>query len=389
MTSLAPSLPGRTRLALFVLSAAYFFIGATSIGIIGMLAEMSAGLDVSTSAIAGLITVFAIVYAVAAPGLQAIVGGFPRRSLIATGVSLMAASCFLSALAPGYWAVAASRVGMAIGAALTGPTVSAAAAALVPPERRAQALAAVFSGLTVSTVLGIPVSSFLAQTIGWRWAWTAVGLAAICVVPLVLIVLDGANRGQRATLGAFAACLRNRALVLTVSTTALQIGGQFTTYALLAAWIVEYLKLSHTLVPPLLFVFGVAGVAGNALSSTVERRLGAERTVQAGLLVAAGALLLMAVTPPYVVTAFLLASIWSASGLLIMAPLQTRLVGLAPEIANLSLALNASAIYVGMSVGSALAALVYTWFGVGDLPLVSVAVLGLAYAAFRFSLVSR
>ncbi len=379
--------PGPVGRALLVLSSAYFFIGTTSLSVIGLVAEMGEALDVSAASIAALVTIFAVVYAVAAPGLQALLGGFARRKLIAGGLLLVAISCFVCAIASDYTIVAVSRVGMAVGAALTGPTASAAAAGLVPPERRGQALAAVFAGFTISTVLGIPAASFLGQTIGWRWAWFAIGAAALCVMPFVLLVLPQSNRGERATLRILLGILRDRAIALSVSTTALQIAGPFTTYALLAAWFVEHLGAPRSYVPPALLIFGLGGVAGNALASVVEPRLGAERTIQICLFLMGAALLSMWLLPAWPLLALIPTLIWAATGLMIMAPLQSRLVRLSPERANLSLALNASAVYVGMSVGSALAGIIYTASGAGALPLASVLIVGVAWVVFRLSLV--
>ncbi len=74
---------------------------------------------------------------------------------------------------------------------------------------------------------------------------------------------------------------------------------------------------------------------------------------------------------------------------MVMAPLQTRLVRLDPANANLSLALNASAIYVGMSVGSAISGVAYEMLGLEVLPLLTAIGMVLALIAFRASLVGR
>ena len=374
-------------LALFVLSSAYFFIGTTSLSVIGLVSEMGAALDVSAASIAALVTIFAVVYAVAAPGFQAFLGGIARRNLIAGGLLLVAISCAACAIASDYATVAASRIGMAMGAALTGPTASAAAAALVPPERRGQALAAVFAGFTISTVLGIPAASFVGQTIGWRWVWVSIAVAALCVMPFVLLVLPQTNRGEPATLRILMNVLRDRAIALSISTTALQIAGPFTTYALLAAWFVEHLGAPHSYVPPALLVFGLGGVAGNALASVVEPRLGPERTIQICLFLMGIALLSMWLLPAHPLLALVPTITWAVTGLMIMAPLQSRLIRLSPERANLSLALNASAVYVGMSAGSALAGIIYTASGISALPLASVLIVGIAWIVFRLSLI--
>lgn len=375
------------RPALIALACAYFFIGATSLGVIGLVPEMAAGLGISKAAAATMVTSFAMVYAVAAPGLQAMLGDVSRRTLLAGGVSLMALSCWLCALAPDYWTATAARVGMAIGAAMTGPTASAAAASLVSPEDRPRALAAVFTGLTVSTVLGVPLVSFLGQTFGWRVAWGVLGLAAAGVVPFVLMLIDRENRGQRATLSAFATVLRDRALALSVATTAAQLLAQFVTYGLLAVWLLDAAGYPSGAIPPLLLVLGIGGIAGNALSPVIAARLGPERAIQAGLTVMIAMLFLMALSDAssWILPVFIF--IWSVAGLMVMAPLQTRLVRLAPGQASLSLALNASAIYVGMSLGSALGTVVFEAGGLPFLPLVSAVLAIGALFVFRAGLV--
>ncbi len=377
----------RLRFALIALAAAYFFIGATSLSIIGLVPEMSADLGVTPASIASLVTIFALVYAVAAPGLQAALGGFSRAKLVSAGLVLVALSCFGSAMAGDYATVAASRATMALGAALAGPTASAAAASMVPPERRAQALATVFAGLTLSTVFGVPLASFLGQTFGWRSAWVAIGLAALLVAPLVLLAMDRTNRGTKASVAALIAVMRDRALAMTIATTALQICAQFITYALLTIWLLDHLGTPVSLVPVALLVFGIGGVVGNALATPIERRLGPETTVRLCLIVLALALLGLWFSTPWPALILVLAFLWSASGLMIMAPLQSRLVRLAPEAVNLSMAMNASAIYVGMSAGAALSGVFFTQFGLANLPLISVIAAVLALLVFQASLV--
>ncbi|MEM9061867.1 MAG: MFS transporter [Pseudomonadota bacterium] len=387
MTDPEAAQPVPVRTALIVLAVAYFFVGATSLGVIGLVAEMSAGLGVRESAIAGLVTIFAVCYAVSAPVAQAVLGGIARRRLIAAGVTLMAVSCFICAIAPDYLTAAASRVGMALGAAITGPTASAAGAAMVPPEQRARALAAVFTGLTVASVLGMPLASFLGQTFGWRVAWVIMGLAALATAPVVLRVMDDDNRGSRATLSVLLSVLRDRALALSISTTALQLMGQFITYGLLAVWLVQVAEAPHHLVPLLLFCFGIGGVLGNQVSSVIAGRLGPEGTVTACLVTVILALATLWLLPPVLWLIVPTMMMWSAAGLMVMAPLQTRLVRLDPGKSNLSLALNASAVYVGMSVGSAVSAAAYETVGISVLPLLTAVGIAMALLAFRASLV--
>ena len=151
--------PAQATAALWALALAYFTMGTSSIAVVGLVSNMAADLRVSKPDVAVLITVFAITFALAAPLLQVAAGSLARRTLLLGGLVVMAAGCALSALAPTYGGVVAARVLMALGAAAVGPVASSLGAGLVPPERQGQALAVVFGGMTLASVLGLPFTA--------------------------------------------------------------------------------------------------------------------------------------------------------------------------------------------------------------------------------------
>ncbi|MEO1688067.1 MAG: MFS transporter [Pseudomonadota bacterium] len=373
------------RAALYALATGQFVVGVTSLSVVGMVAEMRAALDVTTADVALLLTVFAAVYAVSAPLLQAALGHLSRRAVLACAMGLSALSCFALA-ASGDWITAAgARAGMALAAALIGPTAAAAAASLVPPERRAVALSIVFGGITVSSVAGVPMSSFLAQQLGWREAWIAVGCAALLCAPAVWWTVPAENRGARGSTLALLSVLASRAQGLTVGAVAMQFAGGFVVYGLISVWLVEEAGLAREFVPAMLFGYGLVGVLANILSGPVSARLGVERTIAAGMALSAlGCAGMWAFPQPFwaaVATLVLMGASW----LMIMAPMQARLVRLAGERAPLALAFNSSALYVGMAVGSAAGGAAYEAVGAGPLPLISAAGIALALGVFSLS----
>ncbi|MEM1314169.1 MAG: MFS transporter [Pseudomonadota bacterium] len=372
------------RGALYALATGQFVVGVTSLSVVGMVAEMRAALDVGAAEIALLLTVFAAVYAVAAPVLQASLGHLPRRALIAGAMCLSGASCFALAASTEWGMVAGARVGMALAAAMIGPTAAAAAASLAPPERRAAALSIVFGGITVSSVAGIPMSSFLAQQLGWREAWIAVGCAALVCAPAVWWTVPARNRGAGGSALALLGVLADRAQGLTVGAVATLFAGGFILYGLISVWLVEEAGLPREWLPAALFAYGLTGVAANMLSGPVSGRLGVERTIVLGLGLSALGCLAMWLfpTPIWVGVAGLICM--GAFWLLSMAPIQARLVRLAGERAPLALAFNSSALYVGMAIGSAVGGALYEAEGAGTLPLY--AACGIAAALGVFAL---
>lgn len=367
--------PGFPRVVLFALGGAYFVLGSASLGAVGMVDQIQAGMGVSAAAVASLVTVFSVVYAITAPAAQAVAGHLRRRAAIAGGLCAIAAGCVLSALAPSYSVLVAARLLMGLGAAMTGPFLTAAAATMVGPEDRARALALVFGGATASTVLGIPLASFLAQNLGWRWAWGSLGLAAVIFAVVVWQLLPAANKGSRASLSTLWAVLRNRPLAMTVAASGGAVVAQFSTYALVAIWLGEVGRIELSMIPPALFLFGLGGIAGNALAARAVKLLGGRGAALASMAACLGAMLALPFVEGSPWGAYAVMTLWSASGMMIMVPLQSLLVQLDPERAALSLALNSTAVYLGMAIGATIAGAVYQSMGPANLPLVSSALM--------------
>lgn len=367
--------PRATNIALAALGGAYFMIGVGSLGAVGMVVEMGAALDVPPSAIAGLVTVFALLYAVAAPLTQALIGHVARRDVIAGGLLLVAAGCALSAVAPDYETVVISRLIMAVGAAATGPTLTAAAASMVPRGDRARALAIVFGGMTLASVAGIPLASQLAQSFGWRWAWGALAVAAMIAAPTIRAMLPAGNRGARASLAALGEVLGDKAAAMTIGVTGLAITAQFSTYALMAIWLTEAAGQPASLVPPALLLCGLGGLVGNILAAVSCRALGEAATCMICLLGSLACMLAMPLAAGHVVSALGVMALWTALSMGYMAPVQSLLVSQTGDRAPLALALNGSAIYLGMAGGATVAAIGYDALGAAPLPLVSAALM--------------
>ena len=106
-----------------------------------------------------------------------------------------------------------------------------------------------------------------------------------------------------------------------------------------------------------LFLFGVAAVFGNFVGGLSADRFGPSRTLTAICVVQTVMLPVIAIAPLGAVAMGVAVTVWSLSGWSFMTPQQARLVGVAPDRAPVMLALNASAIYLGVAIGSAIGGL--------------------------------
>lgn len=374
------------RPALLALAAAYFVLGVASLCVVGLVLQVGADLGTGPGAVALLVTAFALTYALAAPLAQMALGGWDRRLAVLLGLCVLGLGLLGSAMAPSYGWLFAARMAMAAGAALVGPMASAAAAALATtPQARGAALGAVFSGMTLATVLGVPLSGWLGALIGWRATMEAVAVAAFLAALATWRLLPAGSRGVRVTPAALRETLADRAVGFGIGVTLFQMAAQFATYALISAWLLGRFGVAPALVPVALAVFGLGGVAGNALAARLLLRVAPAPLIGGGLACFALVLLGLAVAPAVPALALLGLFLWAAVAISPMAPTQARLIELAPGQRNLVLALNAAALYLGMAAGAALSGLAFAVAGAGALPWASLAMVALAGLCFRLS----
>lgn len=371
--------------ALWALALGYFSFGTSSLAVVGLGHPIGADLHVSQSQVGLLVTVFALTFALAAPLAPVALGRLGRRSVLLSGLAVMAAGGVAAALAPNYAALSAARVLTALGGAAFGPAASVAGSLLVPAERRARALATVFAGMTAATVLGVPLSTSLGQSVGWRW--TTVGVAGLTLLALGLVAafVPALERGTPATAAAFRPVLRTAGVVPAVTTTFAFMAAQFTVYGVAGAYFADRFGASTGQVASLLLVFGVAGVVGNALAGRVFERLGGGATIAVAMSGFGAAFAALLLAPARLGTAVAALAVWAAFSQLFQAPQQARLVALVPEQRALGLALNASSLYLGMSMGSLLGSGLLPAVGAAGLPAAGLVPLALAAAAHRAS----
>jgi MFS transporter, DHA1 family, inner membrane transport protein len=374
-----------SRAGLASLAVSYFVLGTGSLAIVGLLDPMAADFGVHPADVAQLVTVFAVTFAIAATGLQVIVGRLPRRSLLLGGLATMSAGALGSALAPSLgWAVAA-RVVMALGAAAVGPMASALGAGMVPKQEQARALSLVFGGLIVATVLGVPLATWAGHVLSWRGVFVVLALMGLACIPAAATFVRDRSPGTSVGLATLGGLLARRSVGLGLLLTLLQSAAQFATYALVAVLLTERFGVTPQWLSLSLLLFGLGGILGNWLGGTLGDRAPPRRLIAVSIGGMTLTFVLLGFAPRVAPLAIVLLGCWAVLAMLFQAPQQKRLMGLAPGFGTVVLAANSSALYLGMSLGTLCATQAYRSWGSGSLPLVSAALMGIAATALRLS----
>ena len=342
-------------LALYALTAGAFGIGVTEFVIMGLLLDVSADLGVSISAAGLLISGYALGVVVGAPLLGALTGRLPRKTLLLALMVVFTVGNLACALAPDYWTLMAARVLTAFAHASFFGVGSVVATSLVAPNKKASAIALMFTGLTVANILGVPFGTWLGQAYGWRstfWAVTLVGVVAFAVIAL-LVPRDGpAAADEEASSEGALAVLGRRPVLLGLLTTVLSWVGVFAAFTYLAPILTRISGFSEASVSPILLVFGGGLVAGNLLGGRLADRHLVPTVI--GTLVALSAVLfVMTLAMHQPVAAIVAVGLLGAAAFATVAPLQMWVLEKAKGAGQgLASSFNIAAFNLGNAIGA-------------------------------------
>lgn len=359
--------PGKAAPILNLLALGNFVVGMGAFVVIGIVTPIAEGLSVSTAEAGQVLTAYAIAYAVLSPVGAALTGNFSRRAVLTTALALFCIGSALSAMAWSMPMLIASRVVVALGAALYTPLSAGLAVAISPPEQRGRALARVFGGITLAQVIGVPFGAWLAYRFGWHSTfWTAAVLAAISALVLLRAIPRDVSV-QATTVTTIVAAMKDARLMVAVTFTATIMSAVYIVFTFFGPLIEASAGTNPETRTFYLVLFGIGAVVGNHLGGYLSDRIGHRNTLVIVCLAQMALMPLFSVTNWSPVVFAALVAVWSMFGWAFMAPQQSRLVAVAPAAQALALALNAAMIYVGIAIGSGLGSVILGWQGLAAL----------------------
>ncbi|WP_410676567.1 MFS transporter [Amycolatopsis sp. cmx-4-68] len=360
----------RTGLALGALGAACF-VSVTSENLpVALLPQLAAGLGVGEPAVGLLMTGYAVVVAVTVVPLVALTARWDRRTTALVTLGMIVVSNLVLAVAPGYGVAVAARLVAATGHGVFWSVVAAMAARLLGPGQSGRATAVVFAGNSLAFLCGLPVSSWLGTTLGWRPAVLVVaGVAALAAAVIRGTVAPMPAEAPRR--GSVRRVVADRSLAPVTVTTLLVVTAHFAAYTYITA-IIALVHLTGPATSTLLFAYGVAGLAGLlVIGRHIDRRPRATALFTTGGL--AACLLVLAADPGAGVAGAAVVA-WAAPAAGIGVVLQAAVLRVAKIQPDLASAVYIVAFQVGIALGAALGGLS---LGHGALPVaVLIAVAG-------------
>jgi MFS transporter, DHA1 family, inner membrane transport protein len=344
-------------IALLALTAGAFGIGTTEFVIMGLLLQVSTDLHVSLAAAGLLISGYALGVAVGAPLLTIATRSLPRKTVLLALMVIFTLGNLACALAPDYAWLMVARVITALAHGTFFGVGSVVATGLVPPQRRASAIAIMFTGLTAATLLGVPAGAWLGLHFGWRstfWAVTLIGALAFVVIA-VFVPRARDEEGATAALAPLReelAVLARPQVLLGLAMTVLGFAGVFTVFTYIQPLLTRVTGVPEAMVSPILLVLGGGLAIGNLLGGRLADRgpMRAAIVTIAALAAVLGAMQWV-ITTPWATVVFV--GLLGVAAFATVAPMQMRVLEQASGAGqNLASSLNIAAFNLGNALGA-------------------------------------
>lgn len=345
-------------MSVYALTIGSFGIGTTEFIIMGLLVQVATELQVSLPQAGLLISGYALGVFVGAPLLTLATRRLPHKTTLVALMVIFTLGNLACALAPSYGWLMAARVLTSLAHGTYFGVGAVVATRLVAPERQAQAIAIMFTGLTVATLLGVPAGAWLGLQHGWRatfWAVSAIGLLATLVV-FLRVPATRTDDTEGSVLSEVRQVLRLPVL-LGLLMTVLGFGGLFVVHTYIQPILMQVSGFAESAVSPLLLLFGVGMVVGGLLGGRLADR-GLGRALILSLLGLAVVLAAMSWVLPDRWLAAIFTLLLGAAAFATVPALQMWVLQRAGSARSLASSLNIGAFNLGNAIGAWLGGLV-------------------------------
>ena len=367
---------------LLALAVGAFGIGTTEFTPMGLLPVIAEGVEVSIPSAGMLVTAYAVGVMLGAPLMTLLFSRFGKRGALISLMAIFTLGNLLSALAPDYATLLASRLVTSLNHGAFFGLGAVVAASVVPKDKQASAVATMFMGLTIANIGGVPAATWVGQQVGWRVAFAGTAVLGLIAMAALWLALPKGERGSVPNVRRELAVITRPSVLLAMATTVLGAGAMFTLYTYVAPVLADLTGASDAFVTLALVLIGVGFTLGNSLGGRL-----ADWSLDGSTRIFLAALAVIMLLLPLALTNHVAAAlgllVWGVATFGLVPPLQMRVMEAAAEAPGLASSINVGAFNLGNALGAALGGAV---IGL-DLGYVAVPVAGGLLAAIGLLLV--
>ncbi|WP_449354562.1 MFS transporter [Virgibacillus natechei] len=336
----------------YLLTIVSFVVGMVELIIGGILDLVATDLDVSIGQAGLLITIFSLIFAIAAPILLIVTAKIERKRLTLISLVVFLLGNIVSAVSPSYSILFTGRIITALSGSLLIILCLTMAANIVKPEYRGRAIGIVTMGVSGSLVLGVPIGLMLGNIFGWRAPFVFIAVLTLFSMTGVYFLMEKVAPKPSIPLRNQLATLKNRKIFFAHLTTFLFLAGHATLYTYLTPFAKTTMGLEGTWISIIYLIFGIAAVSGGAIGGTLSDQIGSKRMILTAMVLFGIAIFSITYTtfalPLFIVSLIL----WGMGNWAITPAMQSYLIETSPETSDIQQSLSNSALHFGIAFGS-------------------------------------
>ncbi|GAA0550743.1 MFS transporter [Rheinheimera aquimaris] len=363
----------KINIPLLALALGAFGIGVTEFSPMGMLPVIATDLGVSIPTAGMLISAYAFGVLLGAPLMTLVFANMARRNLLLLSMAIFTVGNLISAVADSYNVLLFGRIITSFNHGAFFGVGAIVAMNVVPPEKRAGAVAAMFSGLTLATIGGVPLASYIGELIGWRPAFYGMAVIGLITMLALRLSLPPMANKQKANVRNELRVLGKKPVLVALLLTVVSSSAMFTVFTYIVPILQQETQASTVFVTSMLVLYGIGLAVGNILGGRFADR-SMDLTLIASLVAVMLLLVVFAVTVALPVMVVPLVFLWGIASFALVPPLQAMVVQEAAEAPSLASAMNIGAFNLGNALGAMLGALMISaGFGLSAVPLAGAA----------------
>ncbi|MBG0967146.1 MFS transporter [Bacillus sp. SRB1LM] len=363
---------------LFILAIVAFFIGMDSLVVSPLIPDIAKATVTPIEKGGWLITSYALFYGLTAPLFGPISDKIGRKQMIVTGMFIFSVGTFCTGLTQDFNTILVFRALTGLSGAMVMPSIFALIGDKIPYKMRGMAMGMIMGAMVGSTVLGVPIGAFLTSVGNWQWTFYGIGILALLVTFIALGALPKTPATNQipvsapvAMVSAIKTAFTNSSVFFALLSTFLWTIGLQGMFSYIGVYYKENFDYSVEKIGIVIFLAGAGSIIGNVVGGKLSDRIGKKSVVSIAAVIAAIGVISFSLLTNYAVPAIIVHVLWSASIGLGQSSLTALISELSPKVRGTVMALNSSAMYIGMMFASAGA----SWLLVGGKTFLAIGIL--------------